>query len=75
LTAIDGVLGAEPAAGEGFSVRVSNLRSTAAALVATAVHHDWGLYEVAQQQSKLEQVFVELTCNDDVRPSAGGGDD
>ncbi len=37
----------------------------AAALAACVASHGWGLVELALDRQSLEQVFVELTCNED----------
>jgi len=59
------VLEAE-ALGDGrYRLHVRDFDRTAEMLCELAVNNRWGLREMARDSSPLEQVFVDLTCNDD----------
>jgi len=63
-TQLDGVLSAEPL-GEGrYRIQVSDFGLAADSLCALAIEHGWGIRELCHDTSPLEQVFVDLTCNE-----------
>ncbi len=61
ISKIDGVVSVEPAGNGLLRVRHSETFSPAEAIVQAAVQHGWKLYQIAPDQTSLEEVFVQLT--------------
>lgn len=61
---IDGVVNGETVGPNDYRLRVSDFDLAAETLGRLAFVHDWGLREMHRDTSPLEQVFVDLTCND-----------
>ncbi len=64
LIALAGVDHAEKLGSDRFRVFFSP-ESNPDALVATSVEQDWGLYELVPEQQSLEDLFIELTHNEE----------
>ncbi len=64
LQQIAGVSAVEPLASRRARL-LFDADNPAAAVAACVAAHDWGLVELALDRQSLEQVFVELTCNED----------
>ena len=64
LHALDGVDHAETLS-DGRYRLVFAADATPEALVASAVHNDWGLYELIPEQQSLEDLFIELTQHEE----------
>ncbi|MDH3390036.1 MAG: ABC transporter ATP-binding protein, partial [Gammaproteobacteria bacterium] len=64
LIALAGVDHAEKLENDRFRVFFSP-ESNPDALVATSVEQDWGLYELTPEQQSLEDLFIELTHNEE----------
>ncbi len=60
LRKIDGVVDVEPF-GNLLRVRFAEGQSPAEAIVQSAVGNGWGLYQIAPDQTSLEEVFMQLT--------------
>ncbi|MDX1594033.1 MAG: ATP-binding cassette domain-containing protein [Gammaproteobacteria bacterium] len=66
LAALDGVEAVEPL-GEGrFVLRHGGGHGLAEALAAASVEGGWGLMELRPRRRSLEQLFVELTCREEL---------
>ena len=63
---IDGVHSGESSGPGRYRLRVDNFDLAAESICRLAVEHGWGLRELSRDTSPLEQVFVDLTCNDPV---------
>jgi ABC-2 type transport system ATP-binding protein len=61
LLKIAGVVDAEAVSTELVRVRFSEDATPAEAIVQAAVNNGWGLYQIAPDQTSLEDVFVQLT--------------
>ena len=71
LTAIAGVDHAE-ALGDGRFRLIFAQDATPDALVASAVQLQWGLYELTPEQQSLEDLFIELTQNEETQHEKTG---
>jgi len=65
LAAIPGVAHAERVDGHLFRVRVTPQADPTDRIVALAAQHQWGLRQIGPAQTRLEDVFVNLTRHDD----------
>jgi ABC-2 type transport system ATP-binding protein len=61
LLAVDGVVEAEALPSGMMRVRFEGEANPAEAIVQAAVNQGWGLYQIAPDQTSLEDVFVQLT--------------
>lgn len=61
LKQIEGVISVEAVANGLLRIRHTEGSSPAEAIVKAAVQHDWQLYQIAPDQTSLEEVFVQLT--------------
>ena len=61
---IDGVTTGEPSGPGRYRLRVTDFDLAAEAVCRLAIERGWGLRELTRDTSPLEQVFVDLTCND-----------
>jgi ABC-2 type transport system ATP-binding protein len=68
LQALDDVDHAEALADGRYRV-VFVADATPEALVASAVHNEWGLYELIPEQQSLEDLFIELTQHEEAAAS------
>jgi ABC-2 type transport system ATP-binding protein len=72
LLKVPGVIDAEILQNGMVRVRFADEADPAEAIVQTAVANQWGLYQIAPDQTSLEDVFVQLTYQDHAQnPSAG----
>ena len=72
LLKVPGVIDAEVLQNGMVRVRFADEADPAEAIVQTAVANQWGLYQIAPDQTSLEDVFVQLTYQDHAQnPSAG----
>ena len=65
---ITNVLEAEALPGNLMRVRFADDTTPAEAIVQTAVQHGWGLFQIAPDQTSLEDVFVQLTYQEQSVP-------
>jgi ABC-2 type transport system ATP-binding protein len=61
---LDGVIRGEPTGPGCYQLQVSDFDLAAESLCRLAVEHGWGVRELRRDTSPLEQVFVDLTCNE-----------
>lgn len=61
---VEGVLSVEPLADHRFRVNHAPDAAPAEPLARLAVEHDWGLVELTPERRSLEDIFVDITCND-----------
>jgi ABC-2 type transport system ATP-binding protein len=61
MLSIDGVVEAESLAGGLMRIRFADNAAPAEAIVQAAVQQGWGLYQIAPDQTSLEDVFMQLT--------------
>jgi ABC-2 type transport system ATP-binding protein len=61
LLKIDGVLEAELTDNNMMRLRIAEGSAPQEAIVQAAVQQQWGLYQIAPDQTSLEDVFVQLT--------------
>ncbi len=69
LLDITGVTEAEALENNMIRVRFADDAAPHEAIVATAVKNGWGLYQIAPDQTSLEDVFVQLTYQDTTEPA------
>lgn len=65
---IAGVVEAEALPGNLMRIRFADDAAPAEAIVQAAVKNGWGLYQIAPDQTSLEDVFVQLTYQDQAAP-------
>ncbi len=69
LERIDEIERVQPMDDTGFLIffkgTESSERTLSSRLAATAAEQDWGLYELSPQRQTLEDLFVQLTCQED----------
>ncbi len=70
LLKIKGVTEAEVADSNMMRVRFAEGEAPHEAIVQAAVKNKWGLYQIAPDQTSLEDVFVQLTYQDSAAPEA-----
>lgn len=70
LLKVEGVVEAETLPTGLIRVRFSEGASPADAIVQTAVQQGWGLYQIAPDQTSLEDVFVQLTYQEQLMDAA-----
>jgi ABC-2 type transport system ATP-binding protein len=61
LKDIEGVIKVEKAEDRMYRIHFKNKQSPADAIVRLSVKNRWGLYQIAPDQTSLEDVFVQLT--------------
>ncbi|MDO9366159.1 MAG: ATP-binding cassette domain-containing protein [Methylotenera sp.] len=66
MLSIAGVTEAESLPGGLIRVRFAENATPAEAIVQAAVQHGWGLYQIAPDQTSLEDVFMQLTYQEQV---------
>ena len=64
LLAVPGVTSVDSLEDGRLRIGFNNDHNPAEALAAHAATHGWGLYELSPERMSLEQIFVDLTCND-----------
>ncbi len=65
---VAGVVEAESLAGNLMRVRFADDAAPSEAIVQAAVINNWGLYQIAPDQTSLEDVFVQLTYQEQAEP-------
>ena len=70
LVKIKGVTEAEMTENKMMRVRFAEGEAPHEAIVQAAVKNSWGLYQIAPDQTSLEDVFVQLTYQDSAAPEA-----
>jgi ABC-2 type transport system ATP-binding protein len=71
LTKIKGVAEAELTENNMMRIRVEEGAEPHEDIVKAAVKHGWGLYQIAPDQTSLEDVFVQLTYHDNAQVEEG----
>lgn len=70
LLQIQGITEAEPLENGMVRVRFAEGKNPSEDIVQASVKHKWGLYQIAPDQTSLEDVFVQLTFQDAVAEAA-----
>jgi ABC-2 type transport system ATP-binding protein len=68
LQAIPGVQAVEPLGDNRVRLHYTPDRNPAEVLVARSVEHNWGLFELIPERLSLEQIFVDITCEEHHAP-------
>ena len=62
----------EPLAGGRFRLTIGNSSRALEVVAHSAAQHDWGLFEMTPENDSLEEIFIALTCVDELSEAEPG---